>query len=387
MEASSHSDRDLRPTLVVPAIHAWNPHKANQAIAYLGRLIHERFFWFLLATCAAASYCPALGLWMRDVSFGEVSLWGEKASLSLPMLMLSFLVLSAGLGVQKAHVRHLLRDPKPLCAGLVAKLVIPLAFLVGISRVMVGWTNSEQVGSILIALALIASMPVAATSTLWSQNANGNLALSLGLVVLSTLLTPLTIPAVFQTAGLLAPGDSAAVLHEFSAQGAGAFLTVAVIVPSLLGLGGKVGLGEARIAPAKPLLKLGCSVNFLVLTYANASAALPQVVANPDLGFLTATLGVVVGLCVTAFSAGWAIARLLRADSGQQTVLTFGLGMSSNAVGLVMASATLVSQPLVIVPILAHTLAQQLVAGAADLVLHRTARDGASARVTAIASK
>jgi BASS family bile acid:Na+ symporter len=300
------------------------------------------------------------------------------------MLLLAFLLFSAGLGVQTAHLRHLLRDPKPLFAGLVANLAIPVAFLVVISQVMGGWHNADHVGSILVGLALIASMPVAATSTLWSQNANGNLALSLGLVLLSTLLSPLTTPAVFQAAGLLAHGDYAAVLHELGAHGAGAFLTLAVILPSVLGLGGKVALGEARVAPARPLLKLVSSVNFLVLTYANASAALPQVVANPDLGFLTVTLGVVAGLCVTAFTAGWAIARLLRADQGQQTALTFGLGMNSNAVGLVLVSATLVSLPLVIVPILMHTLVQQLVAAAADLVLRRTARGGALARATAI---
>src|SRR5262249_53398652 len=175
-----------------------------------------------------------------------------------------------------------------------------------------------------VGLTVVASIPVAATSTLWSQNANGNLALSLGLVLLSTLLSPLTTPVVFQAAGLLAHGDYAAVLHELGAHGAEAFLTMAVLLPSVLGLGGKGLLGEARVAPARPLLKLVSSVNFLVLTYANASAALPQVFANPDLGFLTVTLGVVTGLCVTAFTTGWAIARLLRADQGQQTALTFG---------------------------------------------------------------
>jgi BASS family bile acid:Na+ symporter len=367
-------------TLTTPA-----KHKPNQAIASLGRFIHERFFWFLLAACAAAAWCPGTGLWLRGVSFGEVSLLGETAPLSLPTLMLAFLLFGAGLGVQTAHLRHLLRDPKPLIAGLVANLAIPVTFLVGVSRVLSGWHNADHVGSILVALALIASMPVAATSTLWSQNADGNLALSLGLVLLSTLLSPLTTPAVFQATCLLAHGEYAAVLYDLGAHGAAAFLTVAVLLPSVLGLGGKVALGEARVAPAKPWLKLVSSVNFLALAYANASAALPRVLANPDLGFLTVALGVVAGLCLTTFTAGWAIARLLRADQGQQTALTFGLGMNSNAVGLVLASATLVSHPLVIVPILTHSLVQQLVAGVADLVLCRTARGGALAPTTAIA--
>ena len=368
-------------------MRAWTRYNPNQAATFLSRLIHERFFWFLLATCAAAACCPGPGLWLRGVSFGEVSLWGEKAPLSLPTLLLGFLLFSAGLGVQMAHLRHLLRDPKPLFAGLAANLALPVVFLVGISQVMGGWHNADHVGSILVGLALIASMPVAATSTLWSQNANGNLALSLGLVLLSTLLSPLTTPAVFQAAGLLAHGDYAAVLHEVGAQGAEAFLTVAVILPSVLGLAGKGALGEARVAPAKPLLKLVSSSALLVVTYANASAALPQVLGNPDLSFLTVALGVVAGLCVTTFTGGWGIARLLRADRGQQTALMFGLGMNSNVVGLVLASATLVSHPMVIVPILTHTLVQQLVAGAADLILYRTARGDVREQATAMAER
>jgi bile acid:Na+ symporter, BASS family len=233
-------------------MRAWTPHNLNRAITFLGRLIHEQFFWFLLATCAVAACVPGPGLWLRGVSFGEVSLWGEKAPLSLPTLMLAFLLFSAGLGVQTAHLRHLLRDPKPLFAGLVANLAIPMAFLAAVSQVVGPWLNAEHVGSILVGLALIASMPVAATSTLWSQNANGNLALSLGLVLLSTLLSPVTTPVVFQAVGLLAHGDYAAVLHELGAQGAEGFLTVAVLLPSVLGLGRegppRRGPGRARQA-------------------------------------------------------------------------------------------------------------------------------------------
>jgi hypothetical protein len=59
--------------------------------------------------------------------------------------------------------------------------------------------------------------------------------------------------------------------------------------------------------------------------------------------------------------------------------------MTSSSVAQVLASAALVSHPLVLVPILTHTLVQQLVAGAADLILCRKAQGGALARETAIA--
>jgi BASS family bile acid:Na+ symporter len=233
------------------------------------------------------------------------------------------------------------------------------------------WPNADQVGSLLVGLALVASVPVATTSTLWSQNANGNLALSLGLVMLTTLLSPLTTPVVFQSVGLLAREDYAMVLQELGTHGSGTFLTVFVLVPSFLGLACKEILGEDRIFAAKPLLRLVGSLNFLVLAYANTCTTLPQVVANPDVTFLAMSLGVVISLCVTTFAVGWGIARLLKADRGQQTALMFGLGMNSNAVGLVLASATLAGYPLVIVPVISHTLVQQLVAGVADLIVCR----------------
>jgi BASS family bile acid:Na+ symporter len=351
------------------ASRGWTRDDVNRAVAALGRFVQERFFWFLLATCVAAACCPGPGRWLRGVSVGEVLLRGELTALSLPTLMLAYLLFNAGLGVQTAQLRHLLRDPKPLVGGLVANLAVPVVFIVAVSRLAGQWLGTDHAGSIVVALTLIASMPVAATSTLWSQNGNGNLALSLGLVLLSTLLSPLTTPAVFRAGGLLAPGDYAAVLHGLGASGAEAFLTLAVIVPAALGLAAKWSLGEARVAPAKPVLRLVGIVNYLVLIYANASAAPPQVVADLDIGFLAVALVIAAGLCVTSFAAGWAVARLVRADRGQQRALVFGLGMTNNQVAQVLAAATLVSHPLVIVPILTHTLVQQLVAGVADVVL------------------
>jgi predicted Na+-dependent transporter len=57
------------------------------------------------------------------------------------------------------------------------------------------------VQNILVGLALVASMPVAGSSTAWSQNTDGDMALSLGLVLLTTLLSPLTTPAALHAVG------------------------------------------------------------------------------------------------------------------------------------------------------------------------------------------
>jgi BASS family bile acid:Na+ symporter len=212
-------------------------------------------------------------------------------------------------------------------------------------------------------------MPIAGSSTAWSQNANGNLALSLGLVLLSTSLSPLITPLALQGIGWMATGDYAEDLHELEAGGTCGFLAVSVILPCLAGLVVRRVAGEARLAPPKPALKLLNAANLLVLNDANAAVALPQVTARPDWDFLAVTLAAVVGLCGVAFASGWLVARLIRADPAQRASLMFGLGMNNNGTGLVLAAMALAHHPLVLLPIIFYNLVQHLVAGCVDFFL------------------
>ena len=52
--------------------------------------------------------------------------------------------------------------------------------------------DSSEVEIIIQSMALIIAMPIAGASTAWSQNGSGNIALSLGLAILSTVISPIT---------------------------------------------------------------------------------------------------------------------------------------------------------------------------------------------------
>jgi BASS family bile acid:Na+ symporter len=337
----------------------------------LSHLVHEHFIWLLLGSYAAAALWPALGLMVRDVSFGSVALLGERTTVSLPVLMLASLLFNAGLGVQTSQLRKLARRPAMLLAGLAANLLIPIAFIFGVTRAMGPWHNPDEVQQILIGLALVASMPIAGSSTAWSQNADGNLALSLGLVLGSTLLSPLTTPLALHAVGLMARGDYAAILHDLADSGTGTFLAVGVILPSLGGIAARLALGERRAGAIKPRLRLVNSAILLLLNYSNASLSLPQAIARPDADFLVVTVGIVLGSCLVAFASGWGIARVLDATPDQRTSLMFGLGMNNNGTGLVLASMVLADHPRVMLPIIVYNLVQHLVAAAADRVIRR----------------
>ena len=335
-------------------------------LAQLSHFVHKRLLWLLIASYALASCFPAPGLWIRDIRVGELVLSGIRTNVSLSMLMLASLLLNAGLGVNLSQARAMLGRPKLLGAGLAANLIVPIGFILVVTRAMSGWHNADEVQNILVGLALVASMPIAGSSTAWAQNADGELALSLGLVLFSTLLSPISTPLALRSIGLMATGDYAEDLHELAAGGTGAFLGVCVLAPSLIGIGIRRVVGEVRIAAARPLLKLvNCAV-LLTLNYSNAAVSLPQAVAEPDPDFLVLTLAVVVGLCALAFTAGWLISLFLGATASQRTAMMFGLGMNNNGTGLVLASLSLADHPRVMLPIIFYNLVQHLMAAIVD---------------------
>ena len=352
--------------------------------ARMSGFVHKHFLGLLLGSYAVAAFAPGPGLWVRDCQLGTVSAFGASTRVSLSMVMLSSLLLNAGLGVRAKQALGVLRRPGLLAAGLAANLLIPIAFILGVTQMMVGWHNADEVQNILVGLALVASMPIAGSSTAWSQNADGDLTLSLGLVLFSTLLSPLTTPLALHAAGLLATGPYAEALHGLAAGGTGGFLAVCVLAPSVAGVALRWGAGDARYEAARPALKLVNSVVLLALNYSNASASLPKALAKPDVDFLVVTLVIVTGLCASAFVSGWGIARALGADPARRTSLMFGLGMNNNGTGLVLASLALGQYPRVMLPIIFYNLVQHLAAGVVDRLNRASAaRETAPADATA----
>jgi BASS family bile acid:Na+ symporter len=334
---------------------------------FVGRVagvVHRNYLGLLLGGYALAAFAPGPGLWLRRLPLGEFKLFGETTRLTPPVVMLAMLLAGAGVGVRAAHLRNLRGVSLALVCGLAANLVLPLAFILVTDRFLQFWHNADEVQSILVGLALVASMPVAGSSSAWTQNADGNVALSLGLVLFSTLLSPLTTPAALYAVGGVTTGGYAERLRDLAAEGTGVFLGGCVVLPVLAGLLGRAALGERRVTAAGPYLRLFNSANLLLLSYVNGAASLPESVANPDPDFLAVTLVLVVAMCGLGFAAGALIARVLRAEAPTRSALMFGLGMNNNGTGLVLATLALADHPRVFLPIIFYNLVQHLVAAA-----------------------
>jgi BASS family bile acid:Na+ symporter len=339
-------------------------------IAAVSHALHRHLLWFLLAAYVVAAVWPGPGLWLKDVTFGEVVLFGQRTPVTLPMLLLALMLLNAGLGAHISRPRELLQTSRFVAAGLAANFLVPLALIVVVAQLLSGWSEPDETQALLVGLAIVAAMPVAGSSTAWSQNYNGNLTLSLGLVLVSTLLSPMSTPLSLHAVSWMLGEDSTNELSRLAAIGSSGFLIIFVALPSALGICVRGGVGGRRVDRIKPYLKLSNSLTLLALNYINGAISLPEVVRYPDWDFLAVTVGITVGFCVTTFCCGWWLSRLLGGDRSSRTALMFGLGMSNNGSGLVLAATALAGHPQVMLPILFYNLVQHLVAGSAAYLIN-----------------
>lgn len=328
--------------------------------------LHRSFLWLLVGGYVLAGVAPAAGRWLTGLA-GTGNLFGHAIRVSVPAAMLGVLLFAAGFAVRGEHLRGVFRRPSALILGLVASIAVPVLVLLAAVPLLALWHDPAEARDVLVGLAVVAAMPVAGSSAGWSRAADGDCALSLGLVLLSTLLSPLTTPLAFDAVARFVPADAGEVLSGLAGlDGAGAFVVAWVVLPTALGLAARWAVGGARADAAGPWIKQVTAVVLLVLCYANASACLPDVVAEPDWDCLALVAVAASSMCVTAFGAGFGVARAVRADPARRASLVFGVGMANNGAGLALAAGALAGCSMALLPVIAVNLVQHLAAGWAN---------------------
>ncbi len=336
-----------------------------EKIKKISDLIHHNFLILLVLIYFFAAIFPDLGVQLQHTQLGTFTLSGVTIQASLSMLFLTSLLFNAGIGVNTDEFKYLSRSPWVLISGLVVNTLVPIVFLFLLSLLFSHHFN-HGLQIILVSMALIAAMPIAGSSTAWTQNSNGDMALALGLVLLSTIFSPFISPLIFEIGEQMTSGDFAHALDSMEGLSTGLFLMFCVLIPSILGMIIRYTIGFIYIEKIKPILKLSNSVILLILNYANASVSLPQVIAQPDWGFLVLTFAIVIAMSAISFGSGWYLAKLFKVNRAQRLSLMFGLGMTNNGTGLVLAALTLANYPQVLFPIIIYNLVQHLAAGLVD---------------------
>lgn len=332
-----------------------------------GDALHRQLLWIMLAGYALAATVPGPGEALRGLSLGRVG----GAELPLQAGLLALVVFSAGLTARSELLPALLRRPGPLLLGVAINALLPTLLLATASVGAEGWHSPREAQSLLVGLALIGAMPVAAGATVYSQGSAGNATLTLGLVVGSTLLSPLTIPLGLHLGGFLTTGDYAADLHEAAHAAGSLFAVLTVVLPCALGLltGRVIDRLGGELKAALPSIRLVNLAVVVTLSYTNACGALGPVVQRPDPDFLLLVAVAAAAMCGLSFLTGWVVAGRLRMGRADAIALTYASGMNNSSASAVLAATRIPDHPAVLLPILAYSMLQKLLAGSVGRLL------------------
>ena len=333
-----------------------------------------RLLWIMVSAYVLAALAPQAGLAVRSLELGRAG----PVSFPLQSLLLGAIIFAAGLTARAERLPSLLRHPLPLLVGVAANALLPTVLLAVGALAARGWHNPEEAQCVLVGLALVGAMPVAAGATVFAQSSEGNATLGLGLVVGSTLLSPLTIPLGLHLAGYLTTGGYAHELHRTAGAAGSLFAVLGVVLPCALGLAANrlLALAGVPLRPALPVIRLVNLAIAVLLSYTNACGAMGRLISRPDWDFLVMAVAAAAVMCGSSFLSGWWLAARLGMPRPDLIAVTYASGMNNSSAGAVVAATRMAAHPIVLTPILAYSLLQKVLAGTIGALLGRPGARG-----------
>jgi BASS family bile acid:Na+ symporter len=346
----------------------YRTHRLHAAVARLAGALHRFFLPVLVGTYALAGLFPGPGTVIREFAVRLPGGGEERIS----MLLLAVLLFCAAAVIQYSQVRDLVQTPSVLLIGLTAAWLGPALLVMALGPLMPWLASHDATAGMIVGLALVAAMPVANSSAGWTQNAGGNIALSLSLIIVSIILSPLVTPNLLKCMGWALSDADTHRIELVVTQFSGWAFILWVILPSLAGAMVGTLAGEERIVHAKPWFRLITLITILILNYANASLAIEKVWRDEPMSVITMAAIIAAAVCLIGIALASVQARIFRLPRGSWAALAFGLSMKHTGLALVLAGEFLKDQPRVILVILLTTLAQHLAAALVDLRLQTT---------------
>ncbi len=265
-------------------------------------------------------------------------------------LALFIIMLGMGLGLTLDDFKRIFVAPKAVVLGLMAQLIMlpGLGFLLA---VLFPLTPELAVG-----LTLVAACPGGPTSNLITYLARGNVALSITLTAISSLLTVFTIPLVVTLAMQTFMSEATTLNLPFL----GTVIQIAVItlIPVALGM---------TLHHYLPMLaaRLEKWVKWLSLFFLGVIIIGLLAKERANVGdFFVQVGGVTLTLMVFAMSLGYAIATLAQLDNRSATAITVEVGIQNGTLAIAIASApTLLNTPAMAIPAAIYSLLMFIVSG------------------------
>ncbi|WP_028293761.1 bile acid:sodium symporter family protein [Oceanobacter kriegii] len=253
-------------------------------------------------------------------------------------IVLAFIMFAMGLGLRLVHFREILRSPQAMLLGFGAQMV----FLPSLALILIIALGLD--GPVAAGLFLLSLCPGGATSNLFSYLAGGNVALSIALTAVTSLLVPFTLPLMF-VSYLNASGDTLAAF-DFPLALTIKQLLVVTAVPVVVGMAIRHWATSLANRIEQPCKRLSTIV-MMLLVLALMGTHLPIMA---DL-FSMKGLAVML-LSVFAFVSGLTMARQFGCSSADSRTIAVEVGIQNAGTAILVAMAFLQRPELAMIPLM-----------------------------------
>jgi BASS family bile acid:Na+ symporter len=248
-----------------------------------------------------------------------------QASFSLTVglpVVLGIIMLGLGLSLKFADFSTILAKPKPVLIGLLChSLVLPLLCL-GLVLLL------DLPPAIAVGMMLLAASPAGTSGALFTHLANGDVALSIIMAAVTTVLAVVTLPLVSNASLLLFYGKGEAVTLDL--QQILQFFAIA-IVPALAGVLIRSRYPSLAARLQRPVKLLATVFLVAVIAFALIKHWSLVGVWGPSVGFAALLFSILT------FGVGYYLPRLLGVDNRQAIALAMAAGVHNAALVITMA--------------------------------------------------
>ncbi|MBE9139101.1 bile acid:sodium symporter [Nodosilinea sp. LEGE 07088] len=278
----------------------------------------------------------------------------------LPLALFT-VMLGMGLGLEFNDFMRILVYPKSVIIGLVAQLV--MLPILGFVLASLFPLNPE----LAVGVVIIAACPGGPTSNLVTYLARGDVALSITLTAVSSLITVFTIPLVVNLAMGTFMGSATTLSLPFWAT----VLQIAVItlIPVAIGMTLHHYLPQFAIQVERGVKWLSLALLGLII------AGLLVQQRESVLGFLAQVGLVALVLNIAAMALGYLIARVANLNRPSTTAITVEVGIQNGTLAIAIASApTLLNQPNLAIPAAIYSLLMFATGGTFAWLINQNSR-------------
>lgn len=262
--------------------------------------------------------------------------------------ILSLLMFDLGLTLHLDDFKRLARQPGPVVAGLVGQLVVLPAIAFGLAELF------HLPAIFYVGLVLIACSPGGSSSNVFSMLAGGDVALSVTMTALSSLITLVTIPLILGLAVTLGGGETASIhlpVGNLLVQN-----IVLMFVPILLGVGMRRLWPKAATATERVLGKIAFPCLMLL---AGIFFVQHYHTILDNIGRLGLSVTLLILLAIGTASL---LSRVSRFDSRTRRTLVIEVGMQNAAQAIAVASSPFIfNNDLIAIPAIVYALMMNVV--------------------------